>query len=405
MVDTLIVPAGAAERKALMDQLPEARRQLPGAEDLASYWTARLRWTANNREQERSIVVMSSPRQADPTRALAGARTRWEPRSIIFFAAAPPLTGGQAGDVLIGARLIDLAGGARKPFAIDASASPLFQRAQTIDDGRWQSLIAEPRERDLTAGKQAACVAFGVGALDAEAAVAACAAPGPLAITDMDGAWMRAFAAASRGAHVLVVAALTADGTDRGLERGAALIAALAGKRAAAPPTAGIDLRSLLPGGPPPRDPRAEERRERAEAAYLKGAAAFQSGELEAALRLFTEAIEIDPDYAEAYSNRGAIKAAKDELEGAIADYNTAIHINPGLGPAHYNLACAHCLNAARRADDIRGRQRMRLELERAIECLEKAVQLGFDDRAHLARDPDLAALRDHERFRRLLEP
>lgn len=52
-----------------------------------------------------------------------------------------------------------------------------------------------------------------------------------------------------------------------------------------------------------------------------------------------------------------------------------------------YNLACSLCLN---------GRT-----LE-ALDTLEEAAQLGYDDAAHMLLDDDLAALRKDQRFQRL---
>lgn len=52
-----------------------------------------------------------------------------------------------------------------------------------------------------------------------------------------------------------------------------------------------------------------------------------------------------------------------------------------------YNLACSLCLN---------GRP-----LE-ALDTLEEAAQLGYDDAAHMLLDEDLAALRKDQRFQRL---
>jgi tetratricopeptide (TPR) repeat protein len=48
-------------------------------------------------------------------------------------------------------------------------------------------------------------------------------------------------------------------------------------------------------------------------------------------------AIEINPEYAEAYYNRGLAKAIQQHYNEAIADYTTAIEINPKYADAYYN--------------------------------------------------------------------
>ena len=44
-----------------------------------------------------------------------------------------------------------------------------------------------------------------------------------------------------------------------------------------------------------------------------------------------------------------------------------------------------------------------RLGTETAFEVLARAVELGYDDPAHLRRDPDLDSIRDDGRFSALL--
>ena len=51
----------------------------------------------------------------------------------------------------------------------------------------------------------------------------------------------------------------------------------------------------------------------------------------------YTKAIEINPDYADAYSNRGVAKADLKDYYGAIADYSKAIELNSDYVDAYYN--------------------------------------------------------------------
>lgn len=52
-------------------------------------------------------------------------------------------------------------------------------------------------------------------------------------------------------------------------------------------------------------------------------------GNLEAGIADYTQAIRLNPDYAEAYDNRANALARKGDLAGAIADYDQAIRIDP----------------------------------------------------------------------------
>ena len=60
-----------------------------------------------------------------------------------------------------------------------------------------------------------------------------------------------------------------------------------------------------------------------------RGIAYIKKGMLEQAIVSFSEAIEADPDYANAYCNRGAVYYYKDEYEKAIVDYNVAVKLDP----------------------------------------------------------------------------
>jgi tetratricopeptide (TPR) repeat protein len=65
-------------------------------------------------------------------------------------------------------------------------------------------------------------------------------------------------------------------------------------------------------------------------------------GDVERAVVNYDRAIELDPDYAEAYNHRGAARDDQGDLEGAIADYDTAIQIDPDDFAAYYNRGNAH---------------------------------------------------------------
>ncbi len=64
------------------------------------------------------------------------------------------------------------------------------------------------------------------------------------------------------------------------------------------------------------------------------------------------------------------------------------VELAPGDATARYNLACSLCLTGDR---------------DGALDQLEEALRLGYDDAGHMAADPDLALLRGEPRFQAML--
>ncbi len=63
---------------------------------------------------------------------------------------------------------------------------------------------------------------------------------------------------------------------------------------------------------------------------YFRGAAQQGKGDLDAALRDFDEAIRLKPDDAMNFPGRGIARKEKGDLDGALRDYDEAIRLNPG---------------------------------------------------------------------------
>lgn len=84
---------------------------------------------------------------------------------------------------------------------------------------------------------------------------------------------------------------------------------------------------------------------------------------------------------AELVSRKGQVQRAVD-LDRRL------VELQPHDFLARYNLACS--LARAGRSDE-------------AIDCLSRAILLGYDDLAHMEADPDLESLRDHPDFQSLL--
>ncbi|MFP3042886.1 tetratricopeptide repeat protein [Treponema primitia] len=72
-----------------------------------------------------------------------------------------------------------------------------------------------------------------------------------------------------------------------------------------------------------------------AKASYDRGNAARTRRDFDTAIREYTEAIRINPNYAEAYIVRGNAYNDKRDYERAIADCTEAIRIDPTLGSAY----------------------------------------------------------------------
>lgn len=94
-----------------------------------------------------------------------------------------------------------------------------------------------------------------------------------------------------------------------------------------------------------------------------------------------------DPGYVDAlqllgdhYTQRGRY------AEGLKVDERLA-QLEPRSSLVYYNLACSYSLTD---------------QFDRAVQALEKALQLGYRDFNWLAKDPDLRKLRQHPVYRQI---
>ena len=74
-----------------------------------------------------------------------------------------------------------------------------------------------------------------------------------------------------------------------------------------------------------------------AEAFKNRGNAKSNLGDYQGAIADYDQAIQIKPDYALAYNNRGNAKSHLGDYQGAIADFNQAIKIKPNYALAYNN--------------------------------------------------------------------
>ena len=64
---------------------------------------------------------------------------------------------------------------------------------------------------------------------------------------------------------------------------------------------------------------------------------AFNEKDTSKAIELYNQAIDIKPDFSEAYNNRGLLKKKINDQEGALQDYNKAIVLAPNDADAYNN--------------------------------------------------------------------
>ena len=81
--------------------------------------------------------------------------------------------------------------------------------------------------------------------------------------------------------------------------------------------------------------------------------ALYASGRREAAIERYRQAVEIDPDYVEAWSNMGSVLAEIGRKDEAVSAFQQALRTDPAYGNALYNLA--DTLDELGRQDEARG--------------------------------------------------
>jgi tetratricopeptide (TPR) repeat protein len=101
---------------------------------------------------------------------------------------------------------------------------------------------------------------------------------------------------------------------------------------------------------------------------FKQGQEAYQKGDFEKAIEDFTEAIRLDPKYADGYFQRGRAYLArktgdaKENTDKAIADFGEAIKVNPNLAGA-YSMRGYVC-------------HEIKKEYERAVKDYQEAIRI-----------------------------
>ena len=95
---------------------------------------------------------------------------------------------------------------------------------------------------------------------------------------------------------------------------------------------------------------------------YEEGLKLYYERNFNGAIQLYSEALEINPNFAEAYTNRGNAYGKLRQYKPAIQDFNKSIEINPNFDRAYYNRGLVH--------DELG-------QTERAIQDYSKAIELN----------------------------
>jgi tetratricopeptide (TPR) repeat protein len=124
-------------------------------------------------------------------------------------------------------------------------------------------------------------------------------------------------------------------------------------------------------------------------AAYSnRGLTYHELQQYEQALEDYKRAIELNPEEAAAYSNRGNTYYKLQQYEQALEDYGRAIELNPEYAAAYYNKSCTFALMK---------------HVEKACEWLRKAINLDEEHIEMARQDRDFDAIREQDYFKALM--
>ncbi len=110
---------------------------------------------------------------------------------------------------------------------------------------------------------------------------------------------------------------------------------------------------------------------------------------IENAIAEYTNAINKDPNYAEAYAGRAGAYMLQDKNNKALDDLKKAKELKPDSASIRYNLACVHSLMG---------------NTDYGLDELDAALSKGFNDYDSLRKDPDINNLRKKAEFQKILE-
>lgn len=107
------------------------------------------------------------------------------------------------------------------------------------------------------------------------------------------------------------------------------------------------------------------------------------------ACKEFSNAIQVSPGFAAAYSNRGVANLQQKKFDLAEDDLRKAVELGPKDGRNHYNMACWYSLQG---------------QVGRGLASIDSALSNGFSDYEALRKDRDLSRLRQSSDWQKTLE-
>jgi len=102
----------------------------------------------------------------------------------------------------------------------------------------------------------------------------------------------------------------------------------------------------------------------------------------------YQEVLKNKPDFMEALQALGNAYTARGLYQKGLEVDMKLVGLRPAEPVAHYNLACSYSLLK---------------DIEAAFKALTRAIDLGYSDLSHMAKDPDLENLRQDKRFLNLI--
>jgi tetratricopeptide (TPR) repeat protein len=112
------------------------------------------------------------------------------------------------------------------------------------------------------------------------------------------------------------------------------------------------------------------------------------SHDIEFETRFFESVHKRDPRFPDVVEILGGLYTKQGRIAEGLKMDRKLVRLQPDNATAHYNLACSLAL--------IRRKAQ-------ALQALERAIELGYDDYDWMQHDPDLSGLKDHPSFQKLL--